>query len=434
MAQKPPPSNVVPFRKLESSGGGGGFRLPAWVPRELVGTATGWIVLANLAVWIAMIVVSYGAGIMTRFPTSVTFAFGSLEPTLSATEPWRMLSSTFIHADIGHIAMNMAILWFTGRQLERAYGSGRLVVLYFSAALMGSVFSIAWHLLASPGSSVGASGGVLGVVAGLAMFFWRATGRNSDLTKQWLWFCGLGLIGGMITSAFGMAVDNAAHLGGMTGGALVSWLFAGRPAFAPRITRVLLGAATTLVVASIALSLTLGQQIETAPLADPGPDASREGMEALARRDYALAEQRLAAALDQSPGDPWILTQHATALFELELEEKAKAELQAADDVFSEMRALQPQNAVVALGHAKVLLLLERREDGIDALRAGIKGRAPDGDTFGHIAVAFEELGLLDEARLAAAKGRIADPRSTKLREIHERINAKIAQKAANGG
>ena len=131
------------------------------------------------------------------------------------------------------------------------------------------------------------------------------------------------------------------------------------------------------------------------------------------------------------PGDPWILTQHATALFRLGQEEKAKVELQAADDVFSEMRALQPQNAVVALGHAKVLLLLERQEDGIDVLRAAIKGRAPDGDTFGYIAVALEELGLLDEARLAASKGRIADPRSAKLREIHERINAKIAAKAA---
>lgn len=426
MAQKVPPSNVVPFRKPDGSGGRS-FQLPAWVPRELVGTATGWIVLLNLAVWIVMIVVSRGAGILTRFPVEITYAFGALDPEVVATQPWRLLSSTLVHADLGHIAMNMAILWFTGRQLERAYGSGRFVALYLFASLFGGVFSVAWHLLGTMGTSVGASGGVLGVVAGLAAFFWRATGRNSDATRQWLWFCGFGLVGGLVASIFGMAVDNAAHLGGMAGGFTLSfWVFAGRPSWSRTLNRTVLGGGALLALGSIGLSLSFSRSLEPISAESLLPTSQREGAVALANRDYVTAERKLAEAIEDVPNDFYLRVLRATALVELGREEEAERELLVADALLERVRAEQPTSAPAALAHAKVLGLLGRDADAQAALLAGVKGRG-DGDTFLRIAEALEASGRLEDARLAAAKGRIAEPRNQRLREVHARINEKIA-------
>lgn len=426
MAQKVPPSNVVPFRKPDTSGGRS-FQLPSWVPRELVSTATGWIVLLNLAVWLAMIVVSRGAGIFTRFPTEVTYAFGSLVPELASTQPWRLLSSTFIHADLSHIGMNMAILWFLGRQLERAYGAGRFVALYLFASLLGDVCSLAWHLVGTPGTSVGASGGVLGVVAGLAAFFWRATGRHSDHTRQWLWFCGLGLVGGVVMSMFGMPVDNAAHLGGMVGGFVLSyWVFAGQPWWPPAVARGVLVAGGLMAVSSIGLSLAMTGSPESASAAALGPAVGEEGAEALVRGDFVTAEKKLAEAIQASPEDPMLRTLHATALVELGRDDEAQRELIEADALLERIRREQPSSAAAALAHAKVLNLLGRDEDADAALLEGVKGRG-DGETFARIAESLERRGLLEDARLAAAKGRIAEPRNMRVREIHTRINEKLA-------
>ena len=425
MAQNPKPSNVVPFRKPAGSGGPR-FQLPAWFPRELVGTATGWIVLANLIVWLAMIVASYGAGVLTRFPVGITHAFGALDPELIPTEPWRMLSSTFVHADIGHIAMNMAILWFTGRQLERAYGAGRFTSLYFVAALMGSVFSLVWHLLASPGTSVGASGGVLGVVAGLAVFFWRATGRKSELTKQWIWFCALGLIGGMITSALGMPVDNAAHLGGMIGGGLVSWMFAGRPAFSPSLSRAILGAGTLLAVASIVLSVVVGSRIQPLRLEDLVPASQRAASAALEAKDYETAEKELAKAVREVPDDPNLRTLHAGALAELGRTTEAERELVAAETLLVALRRREPASAWAALAHASVLDMQDRRDEATEALVEAVDAEGT-AETFGKIAEHLLARGRLEDARKAAAKARTRDSGNSEFRELHERIKARIA-------
>lgn len=427
MAQKP--DNVVPFRPLPKERKP--RELPKWVPKELVGTVTGWIVLANVAVWMTMIAVSRGAGVFSRFDAETTFAFGSLVPDIIASQPWRMISSAFVHADFGHVAMNMAILWFTGRQLERAFGSGRFALLYFAAFLTGNVFSLVWHLVASPGTSVGASGGVLGVVAGLAAFFWRATGRHSEQTRQWLWFCGFGLIGGLVVSIFGMPVDNAAHLGGMVAGFLLSWYaFAGRRSLSPLVSRVAVAAVFVSGFASIAASLATR---DAALVALPPPASSgahTRGLQALAAKDFVAAERELADAIDEGNIDvPMLRTMHAQALVALGRDDEAMAELQAADVGFVEWRLREPQNAYVAYLHAKTLRLLGRDEDAIAALVESTRLRASDAATWAAIAEQLEQFDRLEAARLAAAKARMAD-RSYKL--LHERINEKIAAKAAD--
>ena len=73
-----------------------------------------------------------------------------------APQQWyRLLTCTFLHANIGHLAMNMYSLTSIGRSMERVIeGPGRYALIYCLGGLGGSVCS--W--LRSPYDSVGASG------------------------------------------------------------------------------------------------------------------------------------------------------------------------------------------------------------------------------------------------------------------------------------
>ena len=103
-------------------------------------------------------------------------------PYLGAAEPWRFLTSAFVHSpgNVLHILFNMYALWILGQYLEPMLGRVRFAILYLLSAFGGSV---GYLLLASPPalpltqaginhsnwmvSMVGASGAVFGVFGAL---------------------------------------------------------------------------------------------------------------------------------------------------------------------------------------------------------------------------------------------------------------------------
>ena len=146
----PPPDNVVPFRKPPRRDGSSGplIRLPGWIKPWLWQTVTGRLILANVAIWVAMVATSFGSGIFGSFPLSLTIMWGSMDPALVPREPWRLISSFFLHGSALHIVMNMVILWYLGMRLEGAFGKGRFLALYLGAGLSGAIVSFVWHLQA----------------------------------------------------------------------------------------------------------------------------------------------------------------------------------------------------------------------------------------------------------------------------------------------
>ena len=58
-----------------------------------------------------------------------------------AFEPWRMLTSVFVHSTgfIFHMLLNMYTLWIFGQILERMLGRGRFLALYLLSGLAGSL-------------------------------------------------------------------------------------------------------------------------------------------------------------------------------------------------------------------------------------------------------------------------------------------------------
>jgi membrane associated rhomboid family serine protease len=107
-----------------------------------------------------------------------------------------------------------------GRMVE-ALGNRALVLIVFAvAASAGSLFSL-WLM---PGAtSVGASGGILGLIGFLAVLGQRRRGLLPSGFARAIWI-NIGFIAAMGLAAFQM-VDNAAHFGGLLGGVVCGLAF-----------------------------------------------------------------------------------------------------------------------------------------------------------------------------------------------------------------
>ena len=137
---------------------------------------------------------------------------------------WRYVSSAFLHDNISyaHILFNgLAMLWI-GRIVEQLYGRLVLLGVFIATAVLGGVV---WELatavgVAQPGVSIGASGGISGMV-GLLLMLGRVQGRNvpvgiaHGIRNYAIIVIGLNLLFGF----FFVGVNNFAHLGGVLSGA-----------------------------------------------------------------------------------------------------------------------------------------------------------------------------------------------------------------------
>lgn len=133
-------------------------------------------------------------------------------------EPWRMLTSVFLHSTgfVLHILLNMYTLWIFGQLLEGMLGRWRFLSLYLIAGLAGSVGVV---ILAPVNSGVlGASGAIFGLM-GAFVVIQRRLGGN--LTQLYV-LLGINLVIGFIP---GMNISWQAHLGGLIGGALVGLVY-----------------------------------------------------------------------------------------------------------------------------------------------------------------------------------------------------------------
>ncbi|MFZ6993274.1 rhomboid family intramembrane serine protease [Curtobacterium sp. RRHDQ66] len=132
------------------------------------------------------------------------------------TQPWRMVTSLFVHSGFLHIAFNMWAVWIFGRMLENMLGTWRFLALYFISGLAGSM---AVTLLAPQTSVVGASGAIFGLFAAFFMIQ-RSLGGNA---VSLLVIIGLNLVIGFLP---GTNISWQAHIGGIAAGFLTGYIFA----------------------------------------------------------------------------------------------------------------------------------------------------------------------------------------------------------------
>ena len=140
--------------------------------------------------------------------------------------PWQLLSYAFLHGSLMHLAFNMYGLWMFGTELERVWGARRLGIFFAAsvlAAALAQLLVTGW--MGSNAPTVGASGGLFGLLIGFATVF--PTRKVMLLIPPIplpapvfvALYGALELTLGVTGSASGVA--HFAHLGGLAGGWLV---------------------------------------------------------------------------------------------------------------------------------------------------------------------------------------------------------------------
>lgn len=84
-----------------------------------------------------------------------------------------LLTSGFVHADVGHMVFNLITFYSFAFRLEPVIGALKFVLLYFSALLVGGLGTCFKHRNDPNYASLGASGAILGVLFASIVYFPR---------------------------------------------------------------------------------------------------------------------------------------------------------------------------------------------------------------------------------------------------------------------
>jgi len=143
---------------------------------------------------------------------------------LAEKEYYRLVTSAFLHADWGHLVMNMMSLYLFGRGVEFGVGPAQFLLIYFGAVVGGDLLSLFVHRHHEY-RSYGASGGVCGIIFAYILLF-PGSGVSFFFVPfaipGWLY-----AIGFMAYSFWGMKgnrgnIGHDAHLGGAIIGLLIA--------------------------------------------------------------------------------------------------------------------------------------------------------------------------------------------------------------------
>lgn len=131
---------------------------------------------------------------------------------------WRLLSGSFLHFSLMHLAGNMVVLIYIGSLIERKLGNWSYLLLYLLTGICASMTSVLWH---NEGIMAGASGAIFGLfgllLALLSTGFYEVNARRALLISTAI-FVGYSII------PIGRSVDHAAHFGGLIAGYIFGWL------------------------------------------------------------------------------------------------------------------------------------------------------------------------------------------------------------------
>lgn len=150
----------------------------------------------------------------------------ALWPLHSYFMPWQIFTYAFLHGSLLHIAFNMYGLWMFGSEVEYLLGTRAFLRLYFASVLSAGLMQLlTTSLTGVVYPTLGASGGVFGLLLAFGMFY---PNRVIMLLIPpiplrarvfVILYAAIELMLGVTGTQAGVA--HFAHLGGMLGGYLV---------------------------------------------------------------------------------------------------------------------------------------------------------------------------------------------------------------------
>ena len=173
------------------------------------------LLIANIAIYLLQ---------MAGLPLFHLFA---LWPPNAGFQPTQLVTYAFLHGSLTHIAFNMFGLYTFGSAVERLFGARFYLAYYFGSVVAAGLLHLvvtAW-MGGPPVPTVGASGGIYGLMLAFAAFFPRQVIMllippiPLKARTFVILFGALELFFGVTGTASGVA--HFAHLGGMLGGWLM---------------------------------------------------------------------------------------------------------------------------------------------------------------------------------------------------------------------
>lgn len=181
---------------------------------------TNLLIIINIFVFVLMVLSSRDImNSIFNLDNGTLLNFGALYgPSVRAGEYQRIISSMFLHANLVHLALNMYALKIIGTLVENLYGSKRFSVIYIIAGIYGSLAS----LIFSKSMSVGASGAIFGLLGAAFVYAFKmrhkiGRGFINEIFKA--------IVANLLIGLSVSNIDNAAHIGGLIGGMLITLFF-----------------------------------------------------------------------------------------------------------------------------------------------------------------------------------------------------------------
>lgn len=189
-------------------------------------TVTRAILIANVVAF--LLEMNLGPVIVEPF---ALWPFGS-----SRFAPWQVVTYGFLHEGATHLFFNMLGVFMFGGQLERVWGERRYAIYYLVCILVAALAQLVTTAVTGElYPTIGASGGVFGLLLAFAMYFPRQPVMllfPPIPMPAWLFvtlYAAIELVLGVTGTAAGVA--HFAHLGGMLGGYLMIRYWRGRGPF-----------------------------------------------------------------------------------------------------------------------------------------------------------------------------------------------------------
>jgi membrane associated rhomboid family serine protease len=139
-------------------------------------------------------------------------------------EFWRIATYSFLHFNWLHLLLNVGLLFWIGRIVEKQIGIGQAALIYFVSVVTSAVVILVVHdLHPKVGATVGASGGLFGLLGASLVIAYRR--NDNPRFRMWLWIV---LLAGFAISLL-PDISMAGHIGGILGGISLAFFVKPRP-------------------------------------------------------------------------------------------------------------------------------------------------------------------------------------------------------------
>lgn len=134
-------------------------------------------------------------------------------------EYWRILTGATIHGGILHLGFNSYALFIFGRLIEVLSNRAHLAIVFLLSVIGGGILSL---IFLPDGSSIGASGGVVGLLGYMTVYSFKRRNLLPDgFLKDMLINIGFIALFGIFLMD---RIDNFGHLGGLIAGATYGFI------------------------------------------------------------------------------------------------------------------------------------------------------------------------------------------------------------------